>query len=160
MSTKILVVDDDVNICEAIKLYLVNEGYEVKVANDGDEGIKTFKTFEPDLVLLDIMMPKKDGKQTCREIREISNKPIIMVTAKDEVFDKVLLLELGADDYLVKPFDMKELSVRIKAVLRRYQSIDNKTDSETVAFDNIEISLSKYELKIKGKVEEIPPKEL
>ena len=106
------------------------------------------------------MMPKKDGKQTCREIREISNKPIIMVTAKDEVFDKVLLLELGADDYLVKPFDMKELSVRIKAVLRRYQSIDNKTDSETVSFDNIEISLSKYELKIKGKVEEIPPKEL
>ena len=173
MSTKILVVDDDVNICEAIKLYLVNEGYDVKTANDGDEGIKTFKTFEPDLVLLDIMMPKKDGKQTCREIREISNKPIIMVTAKDEVFDKVLLLELGADDYLVKPFDMKdyqiqhfhpidmkELSVRIKAVLRRYQSIDNKADSESVSFDNIEISLSKYELKIKGKVEEIPPKEL
>ena len=160
MSTKILVVDDDVNICEAIKLYLVNEGYDVKTANDGDEGITTFKTFEPDLVLLDIMMPKKDGKQTCREIREISNKPIIMVTAKDEVFDKVLLLELGADDYLVKPFDMKELSVRIKAVLRRYQSIDNKADSESVSFDNIEISLSKYELKIKGKVEEIPPKEL
>ena len=106
------------------------------------------------------MMPKKDGKQTCREIREISNKPIIMVTAKDEVFDKVLLLELGADDYLVKPFDMKELSVRIKAVLRRYQSIDNKTDDECVTFDNIEISLSKYELKIKGKVEDIPPKEL
>lgn len=116
MSTKILVVDDDINICEAIKLYLVNEGYEVKTANDGEEGIKAFKSFEPDLVLLDIMMPKKDGKQTCREIREISNKPIIMVTAKDEVFDKVLLLELGADDYLVKPFDMKELSVRIKAV--------------------------------------------
>ena len=111
MSTKILVVDDDINICEAIKLYLVNEGYEVKTANDGEEGIKAFKSFEPDLVLLDIMMPKKDGKQTCREIREISNKPIIMVTAKDEVFDKVLLLELGADDYLVKPFDMKELSV-------------------------------------------------
>ena len=160
MSTKILVVDDDINICEAIKLYLVNEGYEVKTANDGEEGIKAFKSFEPDLVLLDIMMPKKDGKQTCREIREISNKPIIMVTAKDEVFDKVLLLELGADDYLVKPFDMKELSVRIKAVLRRYQSIDNKTDDECVTFDNIEISLSKYELKIKGKVEDIPPKEL
>ena len=156
MSTKILVVDDDINICEAIKLYLVNEGYEVKTANDGEEGIKAFKSFEPDLVLLDIMMPKKDGKQTCREIREISNKPIIMVTAKDEVFDKVLLLELGADDYLVKPFDMKELSVRIKAVLRRYQSIDNKTDDECVTFDNIEISLSKYELKIKGKVEDIP----
>ena len=159
MSTKILVVDDDVNICEAIKLYLVNEGYDVKTANDGDEGIKTFKTFEPDLVLLDIMMPKKDGKQTCREIREISNKPIIMVTAKDEVFDKVLLLELGADDYLVKPFDMKELSVRIKSVLRRYskdtthgiinvKNIKINTKEAKVYKDNNEIILTAMEYKL------------
>ena len=157
---KILVVDDDKNICDLLRMYLEKEGYTVVLAHNGVDAVSVFGSESPDLVLLDIMMPKKDGKQTCREIREISNKPIIMVTAKDEVFDKVLLLELGADDYLVKPFDMKELSVRIKAVLRRYQSIDNKTDDECVTFDNIEISLSKYELKIKGKVEDIPPKEL
>ena len=119
---KILVVDDDPNISEILKKYFVNEGYEVKVASDGAEGVSLFKTFEPDLVLLDIMLPKKDGWQVCREIREVSSKPVIMVTAKGEVFDKVLGLELGADDFVVKPFDMKELSARVKAVLRRYQA--------------------------------------
>ena len=160
MNQKILVIDDDPNICEAIKLYLENDGYEVKTANDGDAGIKTFKIYDPDIVLLDIMMPKKDGWQTCREIREISGKPIIMVTAKGEVFDKVLGLELGADDFLVKPFDMKELSVRIKAVLRRCQTAESKGDDESVKFDNLEISLQKYELKLNGKTVDVPPKEL
>ena len=120
MDTKILVVDDDLNICDLLKLYFENEGYIVKTANDGMEGISYFKMYEPDIVLLDIMLPKKDGWQVCREIREISSKPVIMITAKGEVFDKVLGLELGADDFVVKPFDMKELSERVKAVLRRY----------------------------------------
>ena len=116
--------------------------------------------FEPDLVLLDIMLPKKDGWQVCREIREISSKPIIMVTAKGEVFDKVLGLELGADDFVVKPFNMKELSARVKAVLRRYQTQGSQNDDEVIRFDNIEISKLKYELKLKGKSIDIPPKEL
>ena len=160
MSTKILVIDDDTNICEMLRVYLENEGYEVKTANDGAEGVAYFKMYEPDLVLLDIMLPRKDGWQVCREIREISNKPIIMVTAKGEVFDKVLGFELGADDFMVKPLEMKELSVRVKAMLRRCATHDSTTDEETVKFDNIEISRLKYELKIKGKSVDIPPKEL
>ena len=157
---KILVVDDDPNISELLKKYFVNEGYEVKVASDGAEGVSQFKMFEPDLVLLDIMLPKKDGWQVCREIREISSKPVIMVTAKGEVFDKVLGLELGADDFVVKPFDMKELSARVKAVLRRYQAHPKESDGEVIKFENIEISLQKYELKLNGKSVDIPPKEL
>ncbi len=160
MGTKILVVDDDINICDAIRVYLENEGYEVKLANDGAEGVSYFKMYEPDLVLLDIMLPKKDGWQVCREIREVSSKPIMMITAKGEVFDKVLGLELGADDFLVKPFDMKELSARIKAVLRRSTAHDTGKDDEVIKFENIEISLQKYELKLKGKSVDIPPKEL
>ena len=160
MSTTILVIDDDVNICEMLRVYLENEGYEIKTANDGAEGINFFKIYEPDLVLLDIMLPKKDGWQVCREIREISSKPVIMITAKGDVFDKVLGLELGADDFVVKPFDMKELSARVKAVLRRYAAKDIKDEEEVIKFDNIEVSLQKYELKIKGKPVDIPPKEL
>ena len=160
MDTKLLVVDDDVNICDMLKLYFENEGYQVKTANDGFEGIKAFKIYEPDLVLLDVMMPKKDGWQVCREIREISPKPVIMITAKGDVFDKVLGLELGADDYTVKPFDMKELSARIKAVLRRYSAHSKTNDDEVVKFENIEISLQKYELKLNGKAIDVPPKEL
>ncbi len=160
MGTKILIVDDDVNICDMLRLYLENEGYEIKCANDGAEGISYFKMYEPDLVLLDIMLPKKDGWQVCREIRELSTKPVIMITAKDEVFDKVLGLELGADDFVCKPFDMKELSARVKAVLRRYSAHDNQNDEEVIKFDNIEISLQKYELKLNGKSVDIPPKEL
>lgn len=160
MGTKLLVVDDDANICEMVRLYLEKEGYEVKTAADGVEGVNFFKMYEPDLVLLDIMLPRKDGWQVCREIREISTKPIIMVTAKGEVFDKVLGLELGADDFMVKPFDMKELSARIKAVLRRYSAHDNSGDDEVIKFDNIEISLQKYELKLAGRSVDIPPKEL
>jgi len=160
MGTKVLAIDDDVNICDMLRLFLENEGYEVKTANDGVDGLSYFKMYEPDIVLLDIMLPKKDGWQVCREIREMSSKPIIMITAKGEVFDKVLGLELGADDFLVKPFEMKELSARIKAVLRRYNSHDNQSDEETVKFDNIEISKQKYELKLNGKAVDIPPKEL
>ncbi len=160
LDTKILVIDDDSNICELLKLYFEKEGYEVKTASDGMEGISAFKMYEPDLVLLDIMLPRKDGWQVCREIREMSSKPIIMITAKGEVFDKVLGLELGADDFVVKPFDMKELSARVKAVLRRYQSHANPSDDEVIKFENIEISLQKYELKLLGKPVDVPPKEL
>ena len=160
METKLLIVDDDVNICDMLKLYFENENYKVKTAHDGIEGLKTFKLYEPDLVLLDIMMPKKDGWQLCREIREISSKPVIMITAKGEVFDKVLGLELGADDFIVKPFDMKELSARIKAVLRRYNAHSKNSDEEVIKFENIEISLQKYELKLNGKAIDVPPKEL
>ena len=160
MATKILIIDDDVNICDLLRLYFESEKYEVKIANDGAEGVNYFKMYEPDLVLLDIMLPKKDGWQVCREIREVSNKPIIMLTAKGEVFDKVLGLELGADDFMVKPFETKELSARVKAVLRRYSAHDNQNDDETIKFDNIEISRQKYELKLRGKSVDIPPKEL
>ena len=158
--TKILVIDDDPNISSLLKMYFENEGYDVKLACDGVEGLSYFKMFEPDLVLLDIMMPKKDGWQVCREIREISSKPIIMVTAKSEIFDKVLGLELGADDFVVKPFDMKELSARVKAVLRRYKNNTRQNDDEVIKFENIEISLQKYELKLCGRSVDIPPKEL
>ena len=160
LDTKILIVDDDNNICDLLKLYFENDGYEVKIANDGFEGVNFFKIYQPDIVLLDIMLPKKDGWQVCREIREISSKPIIMITAKGEVFDKVLGLEMGADDFVVKPFDMKELSARVKAVLRRYQAHANKNDDEVIKFENIEISLQKYELKLNGKAVDVPPKEL
>jgi DNA-binding response OmpR family regulator len=160
MATKILVVDDDLNICDVLKMYLENEGYEVKTANEGSEAITAFKIYEPDLVLLDIMLPRKDGWQVCREIREMSSKPVIMITAKGEVFDKVLGLELGADDFIVKPFDMKEVSARVKAVLRRSTMRDNFDDGEVIKFDNMEISRQKYELKLNGKAVDIPPKEL
>ena len=160
MEIKLLIIDDDPNICEMLKLYFENESYKVKTANDGVEGLNYFKIFEPDLVLLDIMMPKKDGWQVCREIREISGKPVIMITAKGDVFDKVLGLELGADDFIVKPFDMKELSARITAVLRRYNAHTKTNDNEVVKFENLEISLQKYELKLKGSAIDIPPKEL
>jgi len=161
LDTKILVVDDDTNISELLRLYFENEGYEVKTANDGAEGVSAFKAFEPDLVLLDVMMPKKDGWQVLREIREMSSKPVIMITAKGEVFDKVLGLELGADDFVVKPFDMKELSARAKAVLRRYSAHNNRDDDgEVIKYEGIEISKQKYELKLNGKAIDIPPKEL
>ncbi|MBQ3956479.1 MAG: response regulator, partial [Clostridia bacterium] len=118
MGTKLLVIDDDPNICDLLRYFFENEGYEVKTAGDGVEGLSFFKMYEPDLVLLDHMLPKnKDGNQVCREIRAISSKPIIMITAKDDVLDRVVGLELGADDYVVKSVDMKELSARVKAVL-------------------------------------------
>ncbi len=161
LDTKILVIDDDIAICESLKNYFEKEGYEVKTVNDGAAGIDSFRLYNPDIVLLDIVLPKKDGWQVCREIREISTQPVIMISAKGETFDKVLGLELGADDYLVKPFDIKELSARIKAVLRRTRlSSAQKIDNEVIKFENIEISLQKYELKLSGRSIDIPPKEL
>lgn len=155
---KVLVVDDDRNICELIRLYLEKEGFTVTLAYDGQAALNLFKESTPSVVLLDVMLPKMDGFQVCREIRRISNIPIIMLTAKGETFDKVLGLELGADDYMVKPFENKELVARIKAVLRRY---DPKDDAEKeVVYPNLVINLSNYELKINGNQIDIPPKEL
>ncbi|ABP67588.1 two component transcriptional regulator, winged helix family [Caldicellulosiruptor saccharolyticus DSM 8903] len=155
---KILVIDDDVKICEVIKLYLEKEGFEVIIAHNGSDGITMFKHEMPDLVILDIMLPKKDGYEVCREIRKISNIPIIMLTAKGETFDKVLGLELGADDYIVKPFDPKELIARIKAVLRRTQGEVN--DEKVVVYPNLTINLTTYEVKLEDKIIEMPPKEI
>lgn len=155
---RVLVVDDDRNICELIRLYLEKEGFSVVLAYDGQSAVELFKENTPSVVLLDVMLPKMDGFQVCREIRRISNIPIIMLTAKGETFDKVLGLELGADDYMVKPFENKELVARIKAVLRRYEPKDNK-DKEVI-YPNIVINLTNYELKINGNAIDIPPKEL
>ena len=161
LDTKILVIDDDSVVCETLKNYFEKEGYEVKTVGDGVLGVDSFKLYNPDIVLLDIVLPKKDGWQVCREIREVSNQPIIMISSKSDTFDKVLGLELGADDYVVKPFDIKELSARVKAVLRRTRSHSNtKVDNEVITFENIEISLQKYELKLCGKSIDVPPKEL
>lgn len=162
MANKILVVDDDLNICELLKLYLENEGYVVFTANDGQEAVEMFQNKTPDLVLLDIMLPKKDGWQVCREIRKTSSAPIIMLTAKGETFDKVLGLELGADDYVVKPFDAKEVMARVKAVLRRTtgDSESTETEKKVVIYDNLEINIQNYEMKVKGVPVDTPPKEL
>ena len=160
VGTKLLVVDDDPNICDILKTHFEKEGCEVVTASDGVEGLSQFRSSAPDLVLLDIMLPKMDGQQVLAEIRKESAKPVIMVTAKGEVFDKVLNLEMGADDFVVKPFDLKELSARIKAVLRRYQSHSTQSDSDVIKFENFEISQERFELKLKGKKVDIPPKEL
>ena len=149
--TKILVVDDDSNISDLLKMYFENEGYDVKLASDGVEGLSYFKMYEPDLVLLDIMLPKKDGWQVCREIREISSKPVIMITAKGEVFDKVLGLELGADDYVVKPCEAKEVVARIKAVPRR-PGKNGHDLVEAVPYDKLSIKPTTYALQVDGTV--------
>ncbi|MBQ8062619.1 MAG: response regulator transcription factor [Clostridia bacterium] len=156
---KILVVDDDKNICELLGLYLENEGYHVLSVNDGETAVREFQTFSPDLVILDIMLPVMDGWQVCREVRKVSEKPIIMVTAKGETFDKVLGLELGADDYIVKPFDPKEVVARIKAVLRRTH-VSAATERKYVEYDKLSINLTNYEMKVDGKIVSTPPKEL
>ena len=156
---KILVVDDDLNICELLRLYLTKEGYEVVIANDGAAAVTSFREESPSLVLLDIMLPKLDGWQVCREIRKFSETPIIMLTAKGEVFDRVLGLELGADDYVVKPFDTKEIVARIKAVLRRSASSVAEEVKE-VHYDKLSINLTNYELKVGGVQIDTPPKEM
>ncbi len=157
---KILVADDDKNICELIRLYLEKENFSVVLANDGEEALARFSAENPDLVLLDIMMPKLDGWQVCREIRRKSDCPIIMITAKGETFDKVLGLELGADDYVVKPFDAKEIVARIKAVLRRVCKTDQNADIKEVSYDKLTVNMTRYELKVDGRVVDTPPKEL
>ncbi len=154
---KILVVDDDKNICEVIKMYLENSGYHVKVANDGREAQEAFSNYKPDLVLLDVMLPYLDGIDVLKWIRRDSETPVIMITAKGETFDKVLGLELGADDYVVKPFEPKELIARVKAVLRRYTAEgDNK---ETLTFDSLIIDINSYKVTYKGQEVKMPPKE-
>ena len=159
---KILVVDDDTNICELLRLYLTMEGYQVTTANDGEEGLEKFNQLKPDMVLLDVMMPRMDGLEVCRRIRKLGNTPVMMLTAKGETFDKVLGLELGADDYMVKPFDTKEVVARIKAVLRRCTVTTSQTESSegVIEFDNLRLDMNSYELRVKGKVVEAPPKEL
>jgi len=156
---KIMVVDDDQNICELLRLYLEKENYTVVIANDGKKALEMFDSEKPDLILLDIMLPGLDGWQVCREIRKKSQCPIIMLTAKGEVFDKVLGLELGADDYVVKPFETKEVVARIKAVLRRIGKNGNEPVKE-VKYDKLSINLTNYEMKVNGKVVDTPPKEM
>ena len=160
-NARILIVDDDANICELLRLYFEKEGFEVQTVNDGLQAIDTFNSMQPDLVLLDIMLPGLDGWQICREIRKTSQTPIIMLTAKGETFDKVLGLELGADDYITKPFETKEVIARVKAVLRRTstQTVAAETIKE-VSFDKLLINLTNYELKVDGNAIDTPPKEL
>ncbi len=160
METKILVIEDESDISEPIKAYLEAEGYDVKVAEDGAEGVNFFKMYDPDITVLDITLPKKDGWQVCREIRSASEKPIIMISTKSDVTDKVIGLELGADDYMVKPVDTRELFARIKAVLRRSRASLPQADDEIIRFENLEVSHEKYELKLNGRSVDIPPKEL
>ena len=161
MMDKILVADDDLNICELLRLYLEKEGFEVVMAHDGEEAVARFESEKPSLILLDIMMPKLDGWQVCRQIRQKSDCPIIMLTAKGETFDKVLGLELGADDYVVKPFDTKEIVARIKAVLRRSGPAGAAANEvKEVSYDKLTVNMTRYELKVDGKVVDAPPKEL
>lgn len=159
-SKKILVVDDDVNICELLRLYLEKDGFDVVVANDGEDALKCAQVNNPDLILLDIMLPALDGWQVCREIRKTSNVPIIMLTAKGETFDKVLGLELGADDYVTKPFETKEVVARIKAVLRRSSENEKTESSKEVRYDKLRINITNYELVVDGVQIDTPPKEL
>ncbi len=156
---KVLIVDDDENIAKLIEVYFEKDGFTTVTANNGKDAIELFKSAAPSIVILDVMMPEMDGWQVCREIRRVSNIPIIMLTAKGETFDKVLGLELGADDYMVKPFEPKELIARVKAVLRRSDTKETTAEKELV-FPNLTINLSNYELKINGNIIEVPPKEL
>ncbi len=160
MQYKILIVDDDENICELLRLYLEKDGFETIVANDGEQAVSFNAKYTPDLILLDIMLPKLDGWQVCREIRKTSDTPIIMLTAKGETFDKILGLELGADDYVSKPFDTKEVIARIKAVLRRSNESDKADKISEVRYDKLKINLTNYELVVNGNRVDTPPKEL
>ena len=163
---KIMIVDDDNNIAELISLYLTKECFETLIVNDGEDALKKYQEFEPNLILLDLMLPGIDGYQVCREVRANSQIPIIMLSAKGEVFDKVLGLELGADDYMIKPFDSKELVARVKAVLRRYQQPITREDSKLppdsnfVEYKDIVINQTNYSVLYKGQSVEMPPKEL
>lgn len=160
---RILIVDDDNNIAELISLYLTKECFDTHIVNDGEEALLAFEQYQPNLILLDLMLPGIDGYQVCREIRAKANVPIIMLSAKGEIFDKVLGLELGADDYILKPFDSKELVARVKAVLRRYQPIKKETSAsgeKCVQYPNLTVNLLNYSVVYNGEVVEMPPKEL
>lgn len=161
---KILVVDDDTNICELLRLYLMKEGYAVTIANDGEDALAKYSQVKPDMVLLDVMMPRLDGWETCRRIRKLGDTPVIMLTAKGETFDKVLGLELGADDYIMKPFDSKEMVARVRAVLRRYQPVRQEESpaekTKCVEYDGLVINLTNYSVLCDGRNVDMPPKEL
>lgn len=157
---KVLIVDDDKNICDLLRVYLEKEGYSTIISNEGNEAMLKFNSLNPDIVLLDIMLPGMDGWQICKEIRKASDTPIIMLTAKSEIFDKVLGLELGADDYIVKPFDTKEVLARIKAVARRSGKLPKPVEMQEVHYDKLSINLTRYVLKAGGKVIDAPPKEI
>ena len=157
MEKTILIVEDDVNIRELLSLYLGQEGYVIETAQDGAEGLRAFKRCHPDLVLLDLMMPVMDGSQMLRELRAFSKTPVIILTAKGEVFDKVTLLEMGADDYITKPFEMREVIARVRAVLRRFEK---EEESKKLIFDNLIIDKRSYNITVKGQKMEIPPKEI
>ena len=164
---RILIVDDDYNIAELISLYLTKECFETKIVGDGEEALRVFPEFQPNLILLDLMLPGIDGYQVCRELRSTSQVPIIMLSAKGEIFDKVLGLELGADDYMIKPFDSKELVARVKAVLRRYQPpVQTPASSVTeqhgnfVEYPDLIVNLTNYSVIYNGHSIELPPKEL
>ena len=160
---KILIVDDDNNIAELISLYLTKECFDTKIVNDGEEALKAFEQYNPNLILLDLMLPGIDGYQVCREVRAKANVPIIMLSAKGEIFDKVLGLELGADDYIMKPFDSKELVARVKAVLRRYQPVkieEPAPELKCVKYTDLIVNLSNYSVIYKDNPIDMPPKEL
>ena len=156
---KVLIVDDDSNICELLRLYLEKDGFDTVIANDGESAIVKFNLDEPDIILLDVMMPKLDGWQVCRTIRKTSQVPIIMLTAKGETIDKILGLDLGADDYVTKPFDSKEVVARVKAVLRRAGGNEENAE-KIVKYDKLIINLTNYEMIVDGKPVDTPPKEL
>lgn len=159
---KILIVDDDNNIAELISLYLTKECFETKIVNDGEQALREFDSFHPDLLLLDLMLPGIDGYQVCRELRHTSDVPIIMLSARGETFDKVLGLELGADDYIIKPFDAKELVARVRAVLRRFKVRQPSAPSgeKSVSYPDLTINLTNYSVTYMGKQVDMPPKEL
>lgn len=165
LKQKILIVDDDVNIAELIALYLTKECFDTKIVHDGEAAIQMFSTYQPNLILLDLMLPGIDGYEVCREIRKVSKVPIIMLSAKGEIFDKVLGLELGADDYVIKPFDSKELVARVRAVLRRFNPVIDEDTEENptgdyVRYPDLLINISNYSVQYYGKNIEMPPKEL
>lgn len=164
---RVLIVDDDANIAELISLYLTKECYETLIVHDGEEALRVFGEFKPNIILLDLMLPGIDGYQVCRELRTSSQVPIIMLSAKGEIFDKVLGLELGADDYIIKPFDSKELVARVKAVLRRYHAVPSAPSSagmdqqgDYVEYPNLIVNLTNYAVTYNGRSVEMPPKEL
>ncbi len=165
---RVLIVDDDANIAELISLYLIKECYETLIVHDGEEALRVFKEFKPNIILLDLMLPGIDGYQVCRELRTTSQVPIIMLSAKGEIFDKVLGLELGADDYMIKPFDSKELVARVKAVLRRYHAVPAapaapsvpEQQGDYVEYPNLVVNLTNYSVTYNGRSVEMPPKEL
>ena len=159
MSEKILVVEDDVNIAELLRLYLEREGFQPAIAHDGEAGVAAFEKEKPELVLLDIMLPKLDGWGVLRKVRAVSDTPVIMLTAKGETFDKVTGLEMGADDYIVKPFDVKEVVARIRAVLRRYGG-EKPESRKKLVFDKLIIDMESFVLTVDGKRVDIPPKEM